>query len=130
MAKTADKKSAQLKAAKPITELVLIKEKKGYPEIKPGQEIRIHEKINEINAKGEEKQRTQIFEGIVIQRKHGQGANATITVRKVTEGVGVEKIFPINSPVIEKIEVKRTFKVRRSKLGYLRDLHKKMREIK
>jgi large subunit ribosomal protein L19 len=126
-----DKKNALLnKAAKPITEQTLNKAEKSYPEIKPGLEIRVSEKITELNAKGEEKQRIQIFEGLVIQRKHGQGAKATITVRKVTDGVGVEKIFPINSPIIENIEVKRTFKVHRSKLGYVRGLHKKLKEIK
>lgn len=88
---------------------------KDLPDIKPGDTIKVHQKIKE-----GDKDRIQIFEGIVIARKHGKGINATITVRKVVEGVGVERIFPIHSPAIDKIEVIKRVKARRAKLYYLR----------
>ena len=81
------------------------------PDIRPGDTIRVHQKIKE-----GDKDRIQIFEGLVIGKKHGKGINSNITVRKVVDGVGVEKIFPVNSPSIEKIEILRSGKVRRSKL--------------
>ncbi len=89
--------------------------KEDLPEIKPGYTIKVHQKIKE-----GEKQRIQVFEGLVIARKHGKGINATITVRKVTSGIGVERIFPIHAPFIEKIEVVKKGKVRRAKLYYIR----------
>jgi len=89
--------------------------KKDLPDIRPGDTVRVHQKIKE---KGKEK--GQVFEGLVIARKHGKGISATITVRKVISGIGVEKIFPIHSPTIEKIEIVKRGKVRRAKLYYLR----------
>ena len=86
-----------------------------------GMIVKVHEKIKEINAKGEEKERVQIFEGTIIGAKHGTETGATITVRKISDGVGVEKIFPIHSPSVEKIEVLKQMTVRRAKLNYLRD---------
>lgn len=88
---------------------------KNVPDIRPGQIIRVHQKIKE-----GDKERIQIFEGVVIARKHGKGISSTITVRKVVDKVGVERIFPVHSPSIEKIEVVKSSKVRRSKLYYLR----------
>jgi len=85
------------------------------PEIRPGMTVKVHQKIKEGG-----KTRTQIFEGIVIARKHGSGPGATIIVRKVIGGVGVEKVFPLHLPTIEKFEVVKTSKVRRAKLYYLR----------
>ena len=85
------------------------------PEVRPGDTVKIHQKIKE-----GDKERIQIFEGIVIARKHGKGISAMITVRKVVEGVGVERIFPVHSPSIAKIEVVKSGKARRSKLYYLR----------
>ncbi len=98
-------------------------------EIEPGMIVRVHEKIKEKNAKGEEKQRVQVFEGIVIARKHGKEAGATITVRKVSDGVGVEKIFPVHSPLIEKIEVKSRIKSTKAKLYYLRSYKKRLKKV-
>ncbi len=98
-------------------------------EIKPGQLIRVHQKIKETNAKGEEKERIQIFEGIVLDKSGATAASRTITVRKVSHGVGVERIFPLSSPVIAEIEVVKTYRVRRAKLFHLRDYNKKLREV-
>lgn len=89
---------------------------KTLPDIRPGQTIKVHQKIKEGN-----KTRTQIFEGIVISRKHGNQNNATITVRKVSNGIGVERIFPTQLPTVEKFEIVRASKVRQAKLYYLRD---------
>jgi large subunit ribosomal protein L19 len=81
-----------------------------------GDVVKVHQIINE---KG--KIRLQVFEGLVLARKHGAEAGATFTVRKVTEGVGVERIFPLYSPMIDKIEIVRSAMVRRAKLYYIRD---------
>ncbi len=91
--------------------------------IKAGDTVRVHQKIQD---KG--KTRIQIFEGLVLARKHGTEPGATFTVRKVASGVGVEKVFPLYSPNIDKIEIVRRSKVRRAKLYYIRE--KVAREIK
>ena len=88
--------------------------------LRPGMTVRIYQKIKELNTKGEEKERVQYFEGMIIAKKHGNEAGASITVRKVSDGVGVEKVFPLFLPTITKIEVKKQARVRRAKLGYLR----------
>ena len=90
--------------------------KKNLPNIQPGDTVRVHQKVKE-----GEKERIQVFEGIVLARKHGAGINATITVRRVTKGYGVERVFPIHSPVLDKIEIVKRAKVRRAKLYYLRE---------
>ncbi len=105
-------------------------EKKKEIDIKPGMTVRVHEKIKEKNAKGEEKERVQVFEGIVLAHKHKKEIGNTITVRKVASGVGVEKIFPLNSPLIVKIEPVKQAMVRKAKLGYLRKTTKKLKEVK
>ncbi len=92
--------------------------------IKPGDTVRVHQKI--VDQKG--KARIQVFEGMVLARKHGNEPGATFIVRKVSSGVGVEKIFPLYSPNIDKIEIVRRAKVRRAKLYYLRE--KVAKEIK
>lgn len=91
--------------------------------IRAGDTVRVHQKIEE---KG--KTRLQIFEGVVLARKHGDEPGATFTVRKVASGVGVEKIYPLYSPLIDKIEIVKRSKVRRAKLYFIRD--KVAREIK
>ena len=97
------------------------------PPMKPGETVRVHVKVRE-----GDKERIQIFEGIVIGMHRG-GTRASFTVRKVSFGQGVERIFPLHSPIIDKIEVLRAARVRRAKLYYLRDLRGKaarMRERK
>jgi len=101
-----------------------------FPDVQPGTTVKVHQEIVELNAKGEEKKRIQIFKGIVLARKHGKGINSTITVRKISDGVGVEKIFPLNSPNVKNIEPVKSIKVRRAKLGYLRGKHKRTHELK
>ena len=99
-------------------------------ELKPGMTVRVYQKIKELNSKGEEKERLQYFEGMIIAKKHGKEKGATITVRKVSDGVGVEKIFPLNMPSIDRIEIKKQAVVKRAKLYYLRDYKKKLKEVK
>jgi large subunit ribosomal protein L19 len=89
--------------------------KKNIADLRPGQTVRVHVKVVE-----GEKERAQVFEGIVIGLSGG-GNRATFTVRKISYGVGVERIFPIHSPRIEKVEVVARGKVRRAKLYYLRE---------
>lgn len=96
--------------------------KEKLPELNPGWQVRVHQKIKE-----GDKERVQIFEGIIIAQK-GRGISKTITVRKISEGIGVEKIFPLSLPTIVKIEVTKKFKVRRAKLYYIRD--KKLKDLK
>ena len=86
-------------------------------DLRPGDTVRVSQKIEE--EKG--KYRLQVFEGLVLARKHGTEAGATFTVRRVLSGVGVEKIFPLYSPMIDKIEVVKRSRVRRAKLYYIRD---------
>ena len=100
-------------------------QKTDLPDIRPGDTVLVHQKIKEGN-----KERIQVFEGVVIAKKHGKGPSGTITVRKVVEGIGVERIFPIHSPVISKIEIAKRGKVRRAKLYYLRATKGKKAKIK
>ncbi len=86
-------------------------------DIRAGDTVRVHQKIEE--AKG--KFRIQIFEGLILARKHGTEAGATFTVRRVASGVGVEKIFPLYSPMIEKVEIVKRARVRRAKLYFIRE---------
>lgn len=90
------------------------------PELKPGMQVRVFEKIKE-----GDRERLQVFEGVVIAKKHGKGVSATVTVRAILSGVGVEKIWPIHSPKIAKIEILKTPLVRRAKLYFLRNLSSK-----
>ena len=96
----------------------------NIPGFQSGDTVKVHVRIKEGN-----KERLQVFEGIVIAKKHG-GARETITVRKVSFGVGVERIFPLHATVVDHIDVVRRGKVRRAKLYYLRDLRGKAARIK
>ncbi|MCK5044449.1 50S ribosomal protein L19 [Candidatus Parcubacteria bacterium] len=99
-----------------ITAIIKPNLKQNLPDIRPGDTVRVQQII-----KDKDKEKIQIFEGLVLARKHGKGINATITVRKVMSGVGVEKVFPIHTPMIKGIEIVKRGKVRRAKLYYLRE---------
>lgn len=98
-----------------IKEFDKAQQKNALPELCSGYTVRVHQKIKEGG-----KERIQAFEGIIIKISAGSGPSKTITVRKIVDGVGVEKIFPIHSPNVAKIEVKKKSKTRRAKLYYLR----------
>ena len=97
--------------------------KKDLPVIKAGQTVRVHQRIKE-----GDKERIQPFEGLVIAVKHGRGVSGTFTVRKIAQGIGVERIYPLHSPRIDKIEILKRSKTRRSKLYHIRE--KMAKEIK
>lgn len=120
MAKVAKKDDG--KASGPIKLPAIDRDERKALDMRSGDTVKVYQRINE---KG--KIRLQIFEGLVLARKHGTEAGATFTVRKVTEGVGVERIFPLYSPAIEKVEVTKRAKTRRSKLYFIRE--KAVKEI-
>jgi large subunit ribosomal protein L19 len=99
--------------------------KQELPAFRAGDRVRVHVRVVE-----GEKSRTQVFEGDVIARRHGEGARATFTVRKTSGGIGVERVFPLHSPNVQRIEVVRRGQVRRAKLYYLRDLRGKKARIR
>ncbi|MBU4314871.1 50S ribosomal protein L19 [Patescibacteria group bacterium] len=99
-------------------------------ELRTGMVIRVHERIKDFTSKGEERERVQVFEGVVLGLK-GKGIGRTMTVRKDSKGFMVEKIFPLSSPNIVKVEIKKQYRVRRAKLSYLRGSFKrKLKELK
>lgn len=98
--------------------------REDVPDFRAGDTVRVNVRVRE-----GEKERIQAFEGVVIARKHG-GINETFTVRKISSGIGVERIFPLHSPSIESIKVTRQGRVRRAKLYYLRNLRGKAARIK
>ena len=98
--------------------------KSEAPVINVGDTVKVHVRITE-----GDKSRIQVFEGTVIAKKHG-GINETFTVRRVAHGCGIERVFPVHSPVVEKVEVVRSGKVRRAKLYYLRDRVGKAAKVK
>ena len=98
--------------------------RRDLPPFRPGDTVRVHVNITE-----GDKQRIQVFEGVVIRRR-GHGASATFTVRKVSYGVGVERIFPIEAPSVTKVEIKARGHVRRSRLYYLRALRGKKARLR
>ncbi|MEN9542590.1 MAG: hypothetical protein RL029_157 [Actinomycetota bacterium] len=98
--------------------------RKDIPNFRPGDELKVHVRVIEGN-----KSRIQVFQGLVIARQ-GSGARETFTIRKLSYGVGVERIFPVHAPVIEKIELVRKGEVRRAKLYYLRELRGKAAKIR
>lgn len=89
--------------------------KKNLPDLRPGDKVKVFQRVKE-----GDKERLQAFEGVVLAVKHGRGISATFTVRKISGGIGIERTFPMHSPLIEKIEVLGHSKVRRAKLYYLR----------
>ena len=98
--------------------------KDNIPDFKPGDTVKVHVRIKEGN-----KERLQVFEGVCIARKHG-GVRETVTIRKISFSVGVERIFPLHATVIDHIDVVRRGRVRRAKLYYLRELRGKAARIK
>lgn len=90
----------------------------GMTDIKPGYTVRVHELIKDVNSKGEEKERIQIFEGLVLSVR-GTGRSKSFTISKSSDGWIVEKIYPISAPIVSKLEFVRAAKVRRAKLSYL-----------
>jgi len=98
--------------------------KNDIPDFRPGDNLKVHVRLKE-----GEKERIQVFEGLVIARKHG-GVSETFTVRKISSGVGVERTFPLHSPSIAKVEVTRHGRVRRAKLYYIRGLRGKAARIR
>ena len=110
--------------------------KQNLPRLSPGDTVRVHVRVKETSVKEEkgkaketERERVQVFEGTVIGLR-GNGARSTMTVRKVSFGTGVERIFPLHARTIEKIEVVKQARVRRAKLYYLRDLKGKASRMK
>jgi large subunit ribosomal protein L19 len=111
--------------------------KKGLPRLTPGDTVRVHVRVKETSVKEEikgkpketERERVQVFEGLVIALR-GDGSRATFTVRKMSFGQGVERIFPLHAKTIEKIEIVKQAKVRRAKLYYLRELKGKASRMK
>ena len=111
--------------------------KNKLPQLTPGDTVRVHVKVKETNVKEEIKgkpketvrERVQVFEGVVIALR-GSGSRATVTVRKVSSGKGVERIFPLNAPTIDKIQVVKHAHVRRAKLYFLRDRKGKASRLK
>lgn len=98
--------------------------KKEIPVLNIGDTVKVHVKIKE-----GERERIQLFEGTIIAKKHG-GINETFTVRRLSYGVGVERVFPVHSPLVEKVDIVRKGKVRRAKLYYLRDRVGKAAKVK
>ncbi len=107
-----------------LTKVINKHRRTNVPEFRPGDTIRVHVKIRE-----GDKERLQAFEGTVIARKN-TGLGETVTVRKISFGQGVERIFPVNAPVIDRIDVVRTGRVRRAKLYYLRGLRGKAARLR
>jgi large subunit ribosomal protein L19 len=99
--------------------------KDGVPDVQPGDTVRVHVRIKE----SETKERIQVFEGLVIGRKGG-GVRETITVRKVSFGVGVERVFPLHATIVQGIDITKRGRVRRAKLYYLRNLRGKAARIR
>jgi len=110
---------------KKISEITKQFKKENLPKIEPGDIIKVYQKLKE-----KDRERIQVFEGVVIAIKHGREIGATITVRRAVGGIGVERIFPVHLPSIDKIEIVRRSKVRRAKLYYLRKVKGKKAKLK
>lgn len=109
-----------------ITKFNKAHEKKNIPDMRPGDTVKVVQMIKE-----GDKQRPQAFEGLVIALRHGRGINGMLTVRKISFGIGVERVFPLHAPTVKSIEIVRRAKVRRAKLFYVRKLTgRKSRKMK
>jgi large subunit ribosomal protein L19 len=108
----------------PIKQLEIEMIRLDLPAFAPGDTVKVHVKIKE-----GEKERIQVFQGVVISKRKG-GINASFTVRKVSYGIGVERVFPLHSPIIDKVEVVTLGRVRRAKIYYLRNLRGKAARIR
>ncbi|MEK7183507.1 MAG: 50S ribosomal protein L19 [Patescibacteria group bacterium] len=97
-------------------------------QIEAGQILRVHEKIQDVNAKGEARERVQVFEGLVLGVR-GKGTSKSFTIRKETNGFGVEKIFPVSSPNLSKIELVKAYKTRRARLSFMKGFGRRLREV-
>ncbi|HEY78894.1 MAG TPA: 50S ribosomal protein L19 [Dehalococcoidia bacterium] len=106
-----------------INSLIEVKENPNIPELNPGDRVKVSTRVKE-----GDRERIQLFEGVIIMVRHGASAN--FTVRRVTYGIGVERTFPFRSPTVEKVEVIRHGKVRRAKLYYLRGLSSRASRLK
>ncbi|MEA3249197.1 MAG: 50S ribosomal protein L19 [Patescibacteria group bacterium] len=102
-----------------------VKPEEAQQKIETGMVVKVHVKIKDVTPRGDERERIQVFEGTVIAKKGKDVQSATITVRKISNGIGVERIFPLKMPAIEKIEIVKQFRTRRSKLYFLRGKYKK-----
>lgn len=98
-------------------------------QVETGMTIRVHQKIKDVTPSGEEKERIQVYEGLVISAG-GRGVGKTMTVRKISDGVGVEKIFPLALPSIAKIEAVKMIKTRKNDIGFVRNSKKRLKELK
>ena len=123
-----EKPSPEASAPKAQKVVAPLKHVSRWPNIKPGMTVKVHQKIHEMTPKGEEKERVQIFEGMVLAVR-GSGPSKTFVVRKESFGVGVEKIFPVDLPTLVNVEPVKQAKVRRAKLYYLKGYNKKLKEI-
>ncbi len=104
------------------------KKEKILPELKAGMTVKVHEKIKDVDPKGKERTRVQIFEGMILATKKLKTASGTILVRKISHNnIGVEKIYPIHSPLVDKIEVIKEIKTRRAKLYFLPTYKKRLK---
>ena len=101
-----------------------------YADIRPGAFVRVHQAIKETTPKGEVKERIQVYEGLVLKRSHRKEIGSTIIVYKKSGTVGVEKIFPLNSPTIKKIELVRQYKVARADISFAKNTNKRMKELR
>ena len=112
--------SAEATEDKKVEEVAAVAVEVKPLELRSGMTVKVHEKIEDVTPKGEKRSRIQIFEGIILGIR-GSGVSRTMTVRKVSDGIGVEKIYPMSSPVVAKIELVKTAHVRRAKLNFLTD---------
>ncbi len=97
-------------------------------QIHAGQVLRVHEKIQDTNAKGDVRERVQIFEGLVLGIR-GKGASKSFTIRKETNGFGVEKIFPVSSPNLSKLELVKAYRTRRARLSFIKGFGRRLQEL-